>query len=208
MRYFNGCVYAAGLKKKNNELDTPTNEELRYIQVEGLIQHLLNNHDLCWKEVCWHKENKELHLQSPTLQSFTKAEIEGFRQMLLSIFKLPIQQSLVTYHRTAYNEAFNRKILKFVDKRIDFWASYKARHALAVIDNNEGLDYMMENVREAAQAHKFSTNDLYNMSKLVKERQGQLNYNRNAINKRNQERATNYANDRQELQGFDFSQVS
>ncbi|EXX79741.1 hypothetical protein RirG_002710 [Rhizophagus irregularis DAOM 197198w] len=111
MRYFNGCVFTAGLRKKNDDPNTPTNEELRYIQVEGLIQHLLNNHDLCWKEVCWYKENEELQLQTPTLQSFTEMEIEGFWKMLLTIFKLPIQQSLVTCYRTAYNEAFNRKIL-------------------------------------------------------------------------------------------------
>lgn len=207
MRYFNGCVFTAGLRKKNDDPNTPTNEELRYIQVEGLIQHLLNNHDLCWKEVCWYKENEELQLQTPTLQSFTEMEIEGFRKMLLTIFKLPIQQSLVTCYRTAYNEAFNRKILRFVDKRIDFWASYKARYALAVIDNNEGLDCMMEGVRKAAKVNKFSTNDQYNISKLVRQRQGQLHHNRNVIDKRNQERAVNYANDRQELQGFDFSQV-
>ena len=120
MRYFNGCVFAAGLRKSNNESNTPTNEELRYIQVEGLIQHLHNNHDLCWKEVCWHKENEELQLQSPILQSFTKTEIEGFRKMLLSNFRLPVQQSLVTQYRTTYNAAFNRKILRFLDKRIDY----------------------------------------------------------------------------------------
>ncbi|EXX53255.1 Sgs1p [Rhizophagus irregularis DAOM 197198w] len=203
MRYFNGCVFAAGLRKSNNESNTPTNEELRYIQVEGLIQHLLNNHDLCWKEVCWHKENEELQLQSPTLQSFTKIEIEGFRKMLLTIFRLPIQQSLVTQYRTTYNEAFNRKILRFLDKRIDYWASYKARHALAVIDNNEGLSCMMSTVRETAD---FSSHDQHNISKFTGERQSELNRSRNIITKRNQERATKYANERQELQGFDFSQ--
>ncbi|CAB4427918.1 unnamed protein product [Rhizophagus irregularis] len=203
MRYFNGCVFAAGLRKSNNESNTPTNEELRYIQVEGLIQHLLNNHDLCWKEVCWHKENEELQLQSPTLQSFTKTEIEGFRKMLLTIFRLLVQQSLVTQYRTTYNEVFNRKILRFLDKRIDYWASYKARHALAVIDNNEGLGCMMSTVRETAD---FSSHDQYNISKFTGERQSQLNHCRNNITKRNQERATSYANERQELLGFDFSQ--
>ncbi|CAB4441893.1 unnamed protein product [Rhizophagus irregularis] len=206
MRYYNGCVFAAGLKKKNNEPDIPTNKELRHIQVEGLIQHLLNNHELCWKEVCWHKENVELQLQSPTLQSFTTKEIEGFRQMLLTIFKLPIQQSLVTQYRTTYNEAFNRKILRFLDKRIDFWASYTARHALAVIDNNEGLDCMMSTVRKASQSRDFSSHDQHNVSKFVGRRQSQLCHNRNVIDKRNQERSANYANERQELQGFDFSQ--
>ncbi|UZN99576.1 uncharacterized protein OCT59_000843 [Rhizophagus irregularis] len=115
MRYFNGCVFTAGLRKKNDDPNTPTNEELRYIQVE-------------------------------------------------------------------------------------------ARYALAVIDNNEGLDCMMEGVRKAAKVNKFSTNDQYNISKLVRQRQGQLHHNRNVIDKRNQERAVNYANDQQELQGFDFSQ--
>ena len=185
MRYFNGCVFAAGLRKTNNESDVPTDQELRYTQVEGLIQHLLNNHDLCWKEVCWHKENEELQLQSPTLQSFTQIEIEGFRQMLLTIFKLPIQQSLATQYRTTCNEAFNRKILRFLDKRIDFWSSYKARHALAVIDNNEGLGCMMETVRKAAQSHDFSSHDQHNIIKFVGERQGQVERNRNDIIKRN-----------------------
>jgi len=106
MRYFNGCVFATGLRKSNNKSNTLTNKELHYIQIKGLIQHL-NNHDLCWKEVCWHKENEELQLQSPTLQSFTKAEIEGFQKMLLTILRLPIQQSLVTQYQTTYNEAFN-----------------------------------------------------------------------------------------------------
>ncbi len=78
MRYFNGCIFVASLKKKNNKSNVPTNEQFYHIQVEGLIQYLLNNYDACWKEVCWYKENKELQLQFPTLQSFTKAEIEGF----------------------------------------------------------------------------------------------------------------------------------
>ena len=128
--------------------------------------------------------------------------------MLLTIFKLPIQQSLVTHYRTAYNEAFNRKILRFVDKRIDFWASYRARHALAIIDNNESLNHMIEVVCKAAQSCEFSLHDQHNINKFVGKRQNQLNYNRSVIDKRNQERAANYANERKELQGFDFSQVS
>src|SRR6266540_2417929 len=128
--------------------------------------------------------------------------------MLLTIFKLPIQQSLVTQYRTTYNEAFNRKILRFLDKRIDFWASYKARYALAIIDNNEGFNYMMRTVHEAAQSHDFSSHDQSNIIKFTGECQSQLDRNRNNIAKRNQERAASYANECQELQGFDFSQVS
>ena len=54
---------------------------------------------------------------------------------------------------------------------------------MAVIDNNEGLDCMMEGVCEAAKVNKFSINDQYNIGKLVKECQSQLNRNRNAIDK-------------------------
>jgi hypothetical protein len=128
------------------------------------------------------------------LQSFTNAEIEGFRQMLLTIFSLHIQQSLVTQYRTTYNEAFNRKILRFLDKRIDFWASYKARHALAIIDNNEGCYNMMKTVPEAAQSHDFSSYDQHNIVKFAGEHS---QYNRKIIAKRNQERTENYINERQ-----------
>ncbi|CAG8685261.1 13093_t:CDS:2, partial [Funneliformis caledonium] len=71
----------------------------------------------------------------------------------------------------SHNEVFNLKILRFVDKRIDFWASYKAQHVLDIIDKNESLNHIIEVV------HKY-----------------------------NQERATNYSNERKELQEFDFSQ--
>jgi len=128
--------------------------------------------------------------------------------MLLMIFKIPIQQSLVTQYRTAYNEAFNRKILRFLDKKIDFWDFYKARHALAIIDNNEGLDCMMITVRKATQSHDSSSHNQYNISKFIGNRQNQLHHNQNVIAKCNQERAANYASKRQELQGFDFSQVN
>ncbi|RIA80588.1 hypothetical protein C1645_838427 [Glomus cerebriforme] len=58
--------------------------------------------------------------------------------------------------KAVYNKAFNRKILQFVDKRIDFWASYKARHVLAIIDNNKRLDYMIEGMHKAAKVNKFT----------------------------------------------------
>ncbi|RGB26537.1 hypothetical protein C1646_674716 [Rhizophagus diaphanus] len=82
-------------------------------------------------------------------------------------------------------------------------ASYKARHALAVIDNNEGLSCMMSTVRETA---NFSSHDQHNISKFTGECQSQLNRCQNIITKRNQECVINYANEHQELQGFDFSQ--
>jgi len=78
MRYFNSCIFSAGLQKKNNQNDAPSEEETRHIQVEGLIQHLLDNHSMCWSDVCWIKDNSELQLQNPTLKNCTQAEIENF----------------------------------------------------------------------------------------------------------------------------------
>ncbi|RIA82973.1 hypothetical protein C1645_834488 [Glomus cerebriforme] len=49
-RYFYGCVFAAGLKKKNNKLDALINEELRHIQVEGLEDKQCESIMLCWKD--------------------------------------------------------------------------------------------------------------------------------------------------------------
>ena len=56
MQYFNGCIYAAGARKADKEIDTPSEDELKYIQVEGLVKHLCGDHSLCWSEVCWIKE--------------------------------------------------------------------------------------------------------------------------------------------------------
>ncbi|PKB94983.1 hypothetical protein RhiirA5_437619 [Rhizophagus irregularis] len=74
----------AGLKNKLNQDDAPTEVKTRYIQVEGLIRHLLDDHSMCWSDVCWIKDNPELQLQSPTLKNYTQADIENFRNKLVS----------------------------------------------------------------------------------------------------------------------------
>ena len=88
MRYFNSCIFSAGIRKKNQD-NAPTEEETRYVQVEGLIQHLLDNHNLCWSDVCWIKDNSELQLQEPTLKNYTQIEIENFRSVITTIFRVP-----------------------------------------------------------------------------------------------------------------------
>ena len=67
---------------------------------------------------------------------------------------------------------------------------------------------MMKTVCKAAQSHDFSLHDQHNITKFTGERQKQIHRNQNIIVKWNQERAANYVNERQELQGFDFSQIS
>ena len=207
MRYFNSCIFSAGLQKKNNQDDAPTEEETRHVQVEGLIQHLLDDHNICWSDVCWIKDNPELQLQEPTLKNYTQAEINNFKNVITTIFRVPFGQGLVTTLRTSHNKIFNRKILKYLDKRIDYWASYSARHALAVIDQNDGLDTMISKVRIAAIGKEFSYSDTYNILKFVQERSQQVIKNRSAIQQRNEVRKEKYANERKELAGFDFDKV-
>ena len=68
-----------------------------------------------------------------------------------------------------------------MDKRIDYWASYSTQHALAVIDQNDGLDAMISKVRVAATGTDFSHPDTCNILKFVHERSQQVIKNRNTI---------------------------
>ena len=108
---------------------------------------------------------------------------------------------------TSHNETFNRKILKYLDKRIDYWASYSTRHSLAVIDQNDGLDVMISKVRIIATETAFSYSDTCNILKFVQERSRQVIRNRNAIHQRNEARKEQFANEKKELAGFDFDKV-
>jgi len=120
---------------------------------------------------------------------------------------VPFGQELVTTLRTSHNETFNRKILKYLDKQIDYWASYNARHALAVLDQNDGLDVMIKKVHTIATEKEFSYSDEYNILKFVQERSQQIVRNRNTIQQRNEMRKEKFSNDRKELAGFDFDKV-
>ena len=207
MRYFNSCIFSAELRKKLNQDNASTEEETRHVQVEGLIQHLLNDHSLCWSDVCWIKDNPELQLQNPTLKNYTQAEIENFRSVITTIFCVLSGQGLVTIFRTSHNKSFNRKIIKYLDKRIDYWASYSTRHALAVLDQNDGLDVMISKVHTAATEKEFSHSDICNILDFIKERSQNILRNRSTIQQRNEARKDKFANDRKELAGFDFDKV-
>ncbi|CAG8839796.1 19920_t:CDS:2, partial [Gigaspora margarita] len=115
---------------------TPTKEELRELQIERLIRHLCNDH------------NSSIILNEPTLEKFTSLEISKFRQMLQTIFRLLIGQGLVTTYRTLGNESFNCVKLVYLDKKIDYWSSYCARHALTILHNNEGYLHVLSSLRE------------------------------------------------------------
>ena len=74
MTYFSACVYTAGLRKANDENCDLQEKEIRYVQTEGLLQHLCDNHDLYQSEVCWVKQNPEIQLKEPTLKTCTPIE--------------------------------------------------------------------------------------------------------------------------------------
>ncbi|GBC32963.2 putative sgs1 protein [Rhizophagus irregularis DAOM 181602=DAOM 197198] len=161
---------------QKNLNDAPTEEETRYVQVEGLIRHLLDDH----------------------------TEIDNFRNVITTIFRIPVGQGIVTTFRTSHNETFNKKILKYLNKRIDYWASYSAQHVLAVIDQNDGLDAMISKVRVVATGVDFSYSDICNILKFVQERSRQVIKNRSAIQQKNEARKEQYVSERKELAGFDF----
>ncbi|PKY43975.1 hypothetical protein RhiirA4_458120 [Rhizophagus irregularis] len=69
--------------------------------------------------------------------------------------------------------------------QIDYWASYSTQYALAVLDQNEGLDVMIFKVHTAVTEKKFSHSDICNILKFT--------------------RKEKFANDRKELAGFNFN---
>jgi len=47
------------------------------------------NHNLCWSDVCWIKDNTELQLQEPILKNYTQIEIKNFQSIITTIFHVP-----------------------------------------------------------------------------------------------------------------------
>ena len=48
MQYFNGCVYTAGTRKADKEVDAPSEDELKHVQVEGLVKHLCEDYSFSY----------------------------------------------------------------------------------------------------------------------------------------------------------------
>jgi hypothetical protein len=208
MRHFRGCMITAGLHADNPDIKTPLESELREVQVDGLIHHLTDDHSMCWPEVCWYKDNPELTLQEPHLKHASDEECQAFKNMLVTIFRLPKGQGLVTSSRTSHNEAFNRRKLVFLDKRIDYWKSYMARHACAVMLQNMGLTEMIKQVRSPCVRNGFSADDMHNLEKIARTIKAKQLANRKVKADRNAALHAKFAEDRSELCGVDFSSVS
>ncbi|CAB4423509.1 unnamed protein product [Rhizophagus irregularis] len=181
----------------------------QYSRWHPFEQHIMRYFNSCifsvgLKNKLNQNNNPELQLQNPTLKNYTQAEIENFQSFITTIFHIPSGQELVTTFRTSHNETFNRKILKYLDKRINYWASYSTWHALAVLDQNDGLDVMISKVRTVATEKDFSYSDICNILNFVKKRSQNVFKNHSTIQQRNEARKEKFANDRKELAGFDF----
>jgi len=206
MKYFCNCIYAAAIRKASEEIETPSEKELKNVQVNGLVAHLSGDHSLCWSEVCWLKDNPDLELIEPNLLKYNDSEKDDFKTMLQKCFTSRTQQNFVTEIRTSYNESLNRRKLKTLDKKIDFWASFKARHAIAILDHNEGLLEVIKIARKIKGLSFLSENDIENIEKIALTHDVQRSRNLKNIHARNIERENKIMEQRQQLEAFNYDQ--
>ncbi|CAG8709383.1 11180_t:CDS:1, partial [Scutellospora calospora] len=155
--------------------------------------------------VCWTKDDPTILLQNPTLCHTPKDRIDAFKEFLEKIFKTPRGQSIVIFNRTSQNEAFNRVKLVYLDKKIDYWKSFTARHAIAVIYYNKEYTYVLFEIREIC-SQPFALENLLNICMIENERSKQNQLNVEKIHQHNKMRSEKYASECKELGGFDFSQ--
>jgi hypothetical protein len=207
MSYYTRCVYAASTRSNNSDTVTPTDKELAWMHTEGVICHLQGNHTKCWPEVCWIVENPDLTLPTPNLIGADNNQCKRLLEVLKKITKLNDDQSLITTIRTSYNEAFNRIKLNYTEKKIDYPKSYRARHALSIIHNNNGFVDLQCTVQAAGNLVIFSDQDEKNLLSIWKQREQKRQVNIAAIETRNKTRAEKIINQKKQLEGFDYSQV-
>ena len=127
--------------------------------------------------------------------------------MLIEVFRLPTQQSLITTIRTTYNEAFNRIKLCYTNKLIDYYKSYQARHACAIIHNNYGVDLLIETIQSIEEVSDLSIEDYINLKKMLDLRQQQRQKNQEKITQRNEERGRKIEEQKKQTEMFDFDQA-
>ncbi|CAG8532974.1 14463_t:CDS:10, partial [Dentiscutata heterogama] len=198
-------VYAAVARKQNPDTISPTDDDLYVMQSEICVDHLLDNHNKCWAEICLKVQNPKLFLANPNLIRYTESQANALKEFLKKHTKLLPKQSLITTIRTSMNEVFNHVKLNYADKKVDFAKSFSARHGLAVLHNNNGLLEMLEVVRRARNLSEFSKEDQVNIGRIWKQREDKSKCNIAEINKRNVLRAKKIEETRKQIEEFDFS---
>lgn len=52
MKYYTRVVYAATARKEDPDIETPEDQEVLALQINGLVTHLSGDHSLCWEDFC------------------------------------------------------------------------------------------------------------------------------------------------------------
>nr|CAG8667423.1 2998_t:CDS:2 [Entrophospora candida] len=116
------------------EMETPTDEELFHVQVDGLVAHLSGDHSLCWDEICWLKNNSELELREPHLLNSSNAEYfwqsfaachslavvhhnEGILEMIkktrLLMLEIPKEQKIMQQNQELISFDFDQDLMPY-----------------------------------------------------------------------------------------------
>nr|CAG8570738.1 4392_t:CDS:2 [Entrophospora candida] len=212
--YYTKCVYKATRLKKDYEnkmkeqkIDLsfpPDNDALHQVQTVGLFKHLCDSN--CWEKVCWHVKNPELDLKTPNLKTYSDKEKQEFKKMLINVIKKPIQTTLITSTHTCQNESMNHVKLMFLDKKIDYWKSFKTHHSLSIILNNLGDYEFLVGLNTLFDDFSFTSTDLCNLEKIC---DGRNKKHEQTVKKVQQNNASKWQRINQiekTLTGFDFEQ--
>ncbi|KAI9104922.1 hypothetical protein DFS34DRAFT_221295 [Phlyctochytrium arcticum] len=152
-------------EKATSPLPCPTDWEAIATRQLGaiFIKHLQGDHSTCnIDNISWVAEtNREMNnVGVPNLTDATQQRIASLTVMLESLTKTLPKQFLITEVRITDNEAFHHKVNKRAPKHMDTPKTYAVRHALTVIEQNEGYLATLQLAREAFGLLPYSPMDL------------------------------------------------
>ncbi|RIB26484.1 hypothetical protein C2G38_2267176 [Gigaspora rosea] len=144
MNFYTRAVYAACIRASDDNYPPITDKDLHQMHYDIVVEHLFDNHGQCWSEICWKVDNPDLVLPEPNLVGKSSTQLNALKTFLKGITQLSPRQSLITKMHTSQNESVNRIKLNYTDKKQDYSKSYRTRHAIAVIHNNNGFLEMLQ----------------------------------------------------------------
>lgn len=96
-----------------------------------------------------HRGNPDLRLDEPHMLSLSSSSMAIVKEAIVTATTSPAGQRLVSELRTSHSESLHHHKLKFLDKSVDFWATYEARVQLATIEHNDGAAALRKALRSA-----------------------------------------------------------
>ncbi|CAG8523282.1 16580_t:CDS:2, partial [Racocetra persica] len=137
-------VYAACIHASDDNYPLIIDKNLYQIYYDIIVEHLFDNHSQCWSKIYWKVGNPDLVLSEPNLVGKSSIQLNALKAFLKGITQLAPHQNLITKMRTSQNESINKIKLNYTDKKQNYPKSYRTRHALAVIYNNNGFLKMLQ----------------------------------------------------------------